>query len=182
MERSPCVYLLASGFHGTLYIGVTSNLIARIWQHREGVTGGFTQRYGIKRLVWFEVHETMESAILREKRVKRWSRKWKYAHSCGKSGLARLGGRFRLRALAVAIIRQGEGGPRIKSGVTTASSSVSDTIARRAPRASCRARATPSPSPGHRAGPCLCRPWRRSFRPSRTGGPDPFLQERHHPS
>ena len=77
MERIPCVYLLASGFHGTLYTGVTSQLLGRVWQHREEVTGGFTRRYGVKRLVWFEVHETMESAIRREKSIKRWHRRWK---------------------------------------------------------------------------------------------------------
>ena len=78
MERVPCVYILASAFHGTLYTGVTSNLHGRVWQHREEVTGGFTERYGIKRLVWFEPHETMEHAIIREKRIKRWPREWKY--------------------------------------------------------------------------------------------------------
>jgi putative endonuclease len=57
---------------------VTSGLLGRIHQHREGLVRGFTKRYGIKRLVWFEVHETMESAIIREKRIKRWSRAWKY--------------------------------------------------------------------------------------------------------
>lgn len=77
MERIPCVYLLASGFHGTLYNGVTSDLLGRVWQHREEVTGGFTKWYGVKRLVWFEVHETMESAIRREKSIKRWHRGWK---------------------------------------------------------------------------------------------------------
>ena len=77
MERIPCVYLLASGFHGTLYTGVTSDLVGRTWQHREEVTGGFTKRYGVKRLVWFEVHETMDGAIRREKTIKRWARKWK---------------------------------------------------------------------------------------------------------
>jgi putative endonuclease len=77
MERTPCVYLLASSFHGTLYTGVTSNLLGRVWQHREEVTGGFTKRYDVKRLVWFEVHETMESAISREKSIKRWQRRWK---------------------------------------------------------------------------------------------------------
>ena len=76
--KSPCVYLLARSSHGTLYTGVTSDLIARIHQHREGVTRGHTTRYGIKRLVWFEPHETMEAAILREKRIKRWMRLWKY--------------------------------------------------------------------------------------------------------
>lgn len=77
MDRIPCVYLLASGFHGTLYTGVTSQLLGRVWQHREEVTGGFTKRYAVKRLVWFEVHEAMESAIRREKSIKRWQRKWK---------------------------------------------------------------------------------------------------------
>ncbi|HEX6073586.1 MAG TPA: GIY-YIG nuclease family protein [Sphingomicrobium sp.] len=74
----PCVYLLARASHSTLYTGVTSDLMKRIWEHREGVVRGFTRRYGIKRLVWFEPHETMESAILREKRIKRWPRSWKY--------------------------------------------------------------------------------------------------------
>lgn len=67
----PCVYILAKASHSTLYTGVTSDLPARVWQHREGLVRGFTQRYRIKRLVWFERHETMESAILREKRIKR---------------------------------------------------------------------------------------------------------------
>ena len=79
MERVPCVYLLANGFHGTLYTGVTSQLLGRVWQHREEVTGGFTKRYAVKRLVWFEVHEMMESAIRREKSIKRWLRDWKVA-------------------------------------------------------------------------------------------------------
>ena len=74
----PCVYILARASHSTLYTGVTSNLLARIHQHRGGVMDGFTKRYGIKRLVCFEIHNTMESAILREKRIKRWSRAWKY--------------------------------------------------------------------------------------------------------
>ena len=78
MERQPCVYLLARASHSTFYTGVTSDLIGRIWQHRTEATKGFTARYGIKRLVWFEVHKTMESAILREKQIKRWRRQWKY--------------------------------------------------------------------------------------------------------
>ena len=77
MERVPCVYLLASGFHGTLYTGVSSNLVGRVWQHREGITKGFTTRYGVKRLVWFEAHEMVEEAIRREKSIKRWQRQWK---------------------------------------------------------------------------------------------------------
>jgi putative endonuclease len=78
MERNPCVYILARASHSTFYTGVTSNLLGRIQQHRDGLVRGFTQRYDIKRLVWFELHETMDSAILREKRIKRWSRDWKY--------------------------------------------------------------------------------------------------------
>jgi putative endonuclease len=78
MEKAPCVYILAKRSHSTLYTGVTSDLPGRVWQHREGLVRGFTKRYGIKRLVWFEPHETMDSAILREKRVKRWPRAWKY--------------------------------------------------------------------------------------------------------
>ena len=79
MEKTPCVYLLAKASHSTLYTGVTSNLLGRIWQHREGVTKGYTARYAVHRLVWFELHETMETAIIREKRIKRWLRDWKYA-------------------------------------------------------------------------------------------------------
>ena len=78
MEREPCVYLLARASHSTLYTGVTSNLLQRIHQHRTEAVKGFTSQYGIKRLVWFEMHESMESAILCEKRIKRWPRQWKY--------------------------------------------------------------------------------------------------------
>ncbi|MES2326634.1 MAG: GIY-YIG nuclease family protein [Pseudomonadota bacterium] len=77
-DWQPCVYIVARASHSTLYTGVTSNLLGRIYQHRTGSTPGFTNRYGNKRLVWFEVHETMEAAIIREKRVKRWPRQWKY--------------------------------------------------------------------------------------------------------
>lgn len=77
MTKQPCVYILASKKNGTLYIGVTSNLVHRIWQHREGVVEGFTDKYGVKTLVWFEQHETMESAITREKQMKKWNRDWK---------------------------------------------------------------------------------------------------------
>ena len=76
-ERRPCVYLLASHRNGTLYAGVTSHLPARIWQHRNGVVEGFTQRHRVHILVWFELHETMESAIAREKALKAWRRAWK---------------------------------------------------------------------------------------------------------
>ena len=79
MERDPAVYIMANGFHGTIYTGVTSNLLQRVAQHREGTLGGFTARYACKRLVWFEMHETMESAIVREKQLKNWRREWKTA-------------------------------------------------------------------------------------------------------
>ena len=77
MQKQPCVYLLASQCNGTLYIGVTSNLIQRVWQHKEGLVPGFTLRYGVKTLVWYEMHETMISAITREKALKSWQRAWK---------------------------------------------------------------------------------------------------------
>ena len=73
----PCVYILASRRHGTLYIGVTSNLLARLVQHREGLIPGFTRRYGIRRLAYYEMFDTMEAAIVREKRLKEWRRAWK---------------------------------------------------------------------------------------------------------
>ncbi|QJU59481.1 GIY-YIG nuclease family protein [Sphingomonas sp. AP4-R1] len=76
-DRSPFVYLLASQRNGTLYVGVTSNLLVRIDQHRRRVLPGFTRDYGARMLVWFEPHETMEQAILREKRIKKWNRAWK---------------------------------------------------------------------------------------------------------
>ncbi|MEH3035708.1 MAG: GIY-YIG nuclease family protein [Sphingomonas adhaesiva] len=76
-ERQPCVYIMASGRNGTLYVGVTSNLLARVMQHREGSFGGFTARYGVHRLVWYDVADTMESAISAEKRIKKWPRRYK---------------------------------------------------------------------------------------------------------
>jgi putative endonuclease len=77
MDKQPCVYILASGRCGTIYTGVTSDLLGRLYQHREKLTRGFTAKYGVLKLVWFEVHETMESAITREKRIKKWDRDWK---------------------------------------------------------------------------------------------------------
>jgi putative endonuclease len=77
MDRQPCVYLLASGRNGTLYCGVTSDLVQRVWEHREHLASGFTDRYEVTKLVWYEQHATMESAIAREKRIKRWNRAWK---------------------------------------------------------------------------------------------------------
>ena len=77
MERQPCVYLLASKRNGTLYTGVTSNLVKRVWEHKQHVVEGFTKKYGVDLLVWYEIHETMESAIRREKAIKNWKRTWK---------------------------------------------------------------------------------------------------------
>ena len=77
MERQPCVYMLASRRNGTLYTGVTSNLVKRVWEHKQGSVDGFTKKYGIHLLVWYERHETMESAICREKAIKNWKRAWK---------------------------------------------------------------------------------------------------------
>ena len=78
-DFAPCVYILASKRNGTLYTGVTSDLRGRIFQHRAGAVSGFTREYGVKLLVWFERHATMESAILREKQIKKWNRAWKLA-------------------------------------------------------------------------------------------------------
>lgn len=69
--------MLASRKNGTIYIGVTSDLIKRVWQHKDEVTDGFTKEYGVHKLVWYELHETMISAITREKQLKHWRRKWK---------------------------------------------------------------------------------------------------------
>nr|WP_322964377.1 GIY-YIG nuclease family protein [Sphingomonas sp. SGZ-02] len=77
--KKPAVYIMASQRNGTIYIGVTSNLAQRVWQHREAVADGFTKRYGCKSLVWFEVADTMETAILREKQLKGGSRARKIA-------------------------------------------------------------------------------------------------------
>ncbi len=76
-ERQPCTYILASGHYGTLYIGVTSDLVARMWQHRNDALPGFTSRYAVHRLVHFELFGEMEPAISREKQLKRWHRQWK---------------------------------------------------------------------------------------------------------
>ena len=75
--RRPCVYILASRRNGTLYTGVTSNLPQRIWQHQHGLGDGFTAKYNLHTLVWYEQHETMVSAITREKAIKAWKRDWK---------------------------------------------------------------------------------------------------------
>ena len=77
MARHPSVYILASSRNGTLYIGVTSDLVRRVWQHRQGIHQGFSSKYGVHRLVYFEMHATMDLAIQREKRLKKWKRAWK---------------------------------------------------------------------------------------------------------
>ena len=77
MELQQCVYLLASKRNGTLYTGVTSNLTKRIWEHKNNLVAGFTKKYSVHTLVWYEVHETMEFAIRREKAIKNWKRSWK---------------------------------------------------------------------------------------------------------
>ena len=75
--KQPCAYILASERNGTLYVGVTSNLVKRVWEHKSDLVGGFTKRYGVHTLVWYEGHETMASAIAREKAIKEWRRAWK---------------------------------------------------------------------------------------------------------
>jgi len=77
MYRTPCVYILSSKRKGTLYTGVTSNLIKRIWEHKNDFVEGFTKKYSVHTLVWYELHETMELAIVREKQIKNWKRTWK---------------------------------------------------------------------------------------------------------
>ena len=77
MKKQPAVYILASKRNGTLYIGVTSDLVKRVWEHKNHMVKGFTKRYGIQQLVWYELHENMASAIEREKRLKGWKRAWK---------------------------------------------------------------------------------------------------------
>lgn len=77
MDKQPAIYILASSRKGTLYVGVTSNLIGRVWQHREHVIDGFSKQYDVTRLVWYQLTEAMDSAILREKQIKKWNRAWK---------------------------------------------------------------------------------------------------------
>jgi putative endonuclease len=77
MEKHPCVYILASRRNGTLYVGVTSDLVKRIWQHKNDQAEGFTKKYAVHDLVYFESHENMLSAIQREKQIKKWQRNWK---------------------------------------------------------------------------------------------------------
>ena len=77
IERQPCVYILASRRNGTLYVGVTNNLVRRVSEHKSDAADGFTKKYKVHALVFAEVHETMEAAITREKQIKEWKRSWK---------------------------------------------------------------------------------------------------------
>jgi putative endonuclease len=77
MEKQPCVYIMTNRRRGTLYVGVTASLLHRAWQHRTGMVQGFTRKYNLHRLVYFEFHATFSDAILREKALKRWRRAWK---------------------------------------------------------------------------------------------------------
>jgi putative endonuclease len=77
MKKQFYVYILASKRNGTLYTGVTSDLIQRVWQHEQDLVEGFTKKYRVKKLVYYEVHDNAESAITREKQIKKWRRKWK---------------------------------------------------------------------------------------------------------
>ncbi len=77
MGKSPCVYVLSSQQNGTLYTSVTGDLIKRIWEHKNHLVEGFSKKYGTDILVYFEMHVTMEVAIMREKQIKKWNRKWK---------------------------------------------------------------------------------------------------------
>jgi putative endonuclease len=79
MEKRPAVYILASRRNGTLYIGVTSDLVKRVWEHRNANVKGFTAKYGVYLLVYFEMHDDMRNAITREKQLKKWNRAWKLA-------------------------------------------------------------------------------------------------------
>jgi putative endonuclease len=76
-EKEPCVYILASRERGTLYVGVTSNLVKRVWEHKSHAIAGFTLDHGVTRLVWFERHDAIGTALLREKQIKDWHRSWK---------------------------------------------------------------------------------------------------------
>lgn len=77
VDKQFFVYMMASGKNGTLYIGVTSDLVRRVYEHKEGLIEGFTKEYGVKNLVWYEAHENAESAFTREKQMKEWQREWK---------------------------------------------------------------------------------------------------------
>jgi putative endonuclease len=99
MHKQPAAYILASKPNGTLYIGVTSDLLKRAWEHKNDLVEEFTKRYGVHRLVYYELHEDMVSAIRREKQVKKWNRAWKLELiEESKFGLERFVERNRLEA------------------------------------------------------------------------------------
>jgi putative endonuclease len=75
--KQPCVHILASQRNGTIYVGVTSDPVKRVWEHKNDLVEGFSKKYGVHTLVWYEPHETMEAAITREKQIKEWKRAWK---------------------------------------------------------------------------------------------------------
>ncbi|MBN1904610.1 MAG: GIY-YIG nuclease family protein [Deltaproteobacteria bacterium] len=77
MIKQPTIYILASKRRGTLYVGVSSDLVKRVWEHKNGFVPGFTKKYGVHDLVYYELHDRMETAILREKQMKKWNRDWK---------------------------------------------------------------------------------------------------------
>jgi putative endonuclease len=76
-DKQPCVYILASNRNGTPYVGVTSDVVKRGWEHRNGLVDGFTRKYSVHWLVYYEIHENMLAAITREKQIKKWNRAWK---------------------------------------------------------------------------------------------------------
>ena len=76
-DKQPCVYIITNRPRGVLYVGVTSDLPKRIWQHKQGQGSAFTAKYRLHKLVWYQLHETMEAAITHEKRLKFWKRAWK---------------------------------------------------------------------------------------------------------
>ena len=77
MEKLPCVYIITNKKNGTLYIGVTTRLKQRIWEHKEKIVNGFSKQYELNLLVYYELHDSIESAIVREKQLKKWNRPWK---------------------------------------------------------------------------------------------------------
>ena len=77
MEQKYAVYILASRYRGTIYTGVTNQLLRRVWEHKQGMNDGFTHRYHVKTLVWYELHNDVAKAIRREKQIKQWKREWK---------------------------------------------------------------------------------------------------------
>ena len=77
MDQPSYVYILASAPQGTLYVGATTKLVQRVWQHKQKLVPGFTERYGVDLLVWFEIHGDLREAALRERQLKKWRREWK---------------------------------------------------------------------------------------------------------